>query len=92
MYKSKGIIIFNYKIFGGRLEVRFFFQAVFGVESGVSSVYLDSGLFMQDLQGGGAGSGCVLLLFLLSLGGGKGFFFSFFPVSQCVSMMFPLSS
>jgi len=40
-------------MFGVRLEGRFFFQAVFGVESGLSSVYLDSGLSMQVLLGKG---------------------------------------
>ncbi len=35
----------------------------------------------------------ALLLFLLSLGGGgERVFFPFFPVSQCVLMVFPLSS
>jgi hypothetical protein len=54
-------------------------QAVFGVENGVSSVYLDSGLSMQVL-GGGAGRAVPLCLF--SWGGGKGFFFIFpcFPM------------
>jgi hypothetical protein len=73
--------------------------------SGLSSAHLDSRLSMQVLlgRGGGLGGGFVflsangkaqgaLLLLLLSLGAGKDFFFSFFPVSQCVPTMFPLSS
>ncbi len=69
---------------GGRLEGRFFCQAVFGVDSGLSSVHLDTGLSMQVLfEGGGGfvflsangkGQG-ALFLFLLSLEGGKDFFF-----------------
>jgi hypothetical protein len=40
---------------GGRLEGRFFFQAIFGVDSGLSSVHLDTGLSMQVLFGGQGG-------------------------------------
>jgi hypothetical protein len=68
----------------------FFFQVVFGVESGLSmsTWIVDSGLSIQVLLGGarfiflsanGKAQG-ALLLFLLSLGGEKDFF-SFFLVS-----------
>jgi hypothetical protein len=69
---------------GGRLEGRFFFQAIFSVHSGLSSVHLNTGLSMQLLSWGGGGffflSGNgkaqgASLLFLLSLEGGKDFFF-----------------
>jgi hypothetical protein len=38
---------------GGRLEGRFFFQAVFGVDSGLSSVHLDMDFPCKFFLGGG---------------------------------------
>ncbi len=83
----------------GRLEGRFFLQELFGVDSALSSVqvHLDTGLSMQLLFGGRGGivflltngkAEGALLLFLLSLEGGKDFYFHFalFP------NVFPLSS
>jgi hypothetical protein len=77
----------------------FFFQAVFGVESGQSmstwtvnfpcKFYLGVGVGgFIFLSANGKVQG-ALLLFFLSLGGEKDFF-PFFPVSQCVLTMFPL--
>jgi hypothetical protein len=48
------LLSFGFKV--GRLEGRFFFQVIFGVESGLSSVHLNighwnSGLSMQVLLG-----------------------------------------
>ncbi len=83
---SQGALVFPLLSFWfkvGRLEVggEVFFQAVFGVESGLSRVHLDTGLSMQVLFGtavGGGGRGGfiflsgnrraegALLLFLLS--------------------------
>jgi len=92
MYKSQGIIIFNYKIFGGRLEGRFFFKLclVWRVDCPVFTWTVD---FPCKFYWGGGGEGFVclsangkaqsaLLLFLLSLGGRKGCFFIFpcFPM------------
>jgi hypothetical protein len=79
---------------------RFFFQAVFGVESGPCP--LGQWTFHTSFIGRGEGGGFVflsangktqgaLLLFLLSFEGKKDFF-PFFPVSQCVLTMFILSS
>jgi hypothetical protein len=74
---------------GERLEGGFFFSScVFGVDSGLSSVHLDTGLSMQVLFEGGKGfvflltngkAQSALLLFLLSLEGGKEFFFFILP-------------
>jgi hypothetical protein len=84
---------------GGRLEGRFFFQAVFGVESGqsMSTWTVDSGLSMQVLfRCGGRiylweGPKCFASI-PFKFGGREGFFFPFSLVSQCVFTMFPLSS
>jgi len=45
--------------------VRFFFQAVFGVAGGLSSVHLDSGLSMK-VFGGGRGEGRERICFHFS--------------------------
>jgi hypothetical protein len=68
------------------LEGRFFFQAIFGVKSGLSSVHLDGGLSMKVLGGGGAricfpfsqweGSRCLAFI-LFKFGGREGFCFHF---------------
>ncbi len=73
---------------GERLEGGFFFSScVFGVDSGLSSVHLDTGLSMQVLFEGGKGfvflltngkAQGALLLFLLGLEGAKDFFILFF--------------
>jgi hypothetical protein len=80
---------------GGRLEGRFFFSSCIwcgGCGEWTVHVHLDSGLSMQVLFGRGGGGFIflstngkaqgALLLFLLSLGGGRDFF-SIFP---CFSM------
>ncbi len=69
------------------MEGRFFFQAIFGVESGQSmstwtvdfpcKFYLGTGGGFIFLSANGKAQ-AALLLFLLSLGGGKNFF-SIFP-------------
>ncbi len=73
------LLSFRFRV--GRLEGRFSFQAVFGVESGMSSVHLDirHWTFHASFIGGGKGEGGgfifllanrkgqgALLLFLLS--------------------------
>jgi hypothetical protein len=78
---------------------RFSFQAVFGVDRGLSSVHPDTGLSIQVLFGGGGGfvflsaNGNAQGALLLSLEGGKDFIFfhvALFP--HCIPMVFPLSS
>ncbi len=71
---------------GGRLEGRFFFQAVFGVDSGLSSFHLDTGLFHASFILGGMricfpfrqweGPRCLDFT-PFKLGGREGFFFHF---------------
>jgi len=73
---------------------RFSFQAVFGVDRGLSSVHLDTGLSIQVLFGGGGGfvllsaNGNAQGALLLSLEGGKDFYFILFFILPC----FPLRS
>jgi hypothetical protein len=63
---------------------RFSFQAVFGVDRGLSSVHLDTGLSIQVLFGGGGGfvflsaNGNAQGALLLSLEAGRIFYFIFF--------------
>jgi len=87
---------FKFWVRVGRLKGRFFFQAIFGVESGLSSVHSDTGHWTFHVSFiGGEGGGFIFLsanrkgqgalfLFLLNWGGGtKDFFFSFLCFLMC---------
>jgi hypothetical protein len=81
----------------------FFFQVVFGVESGQSmstwkwtvafpcKFYLGAGGRIYFPFSQWEGPRCLAFI-PFKFGGREGFFFPFFPVSQCVLTVFPLSS